>query len=106
VDVDAFDRTVVAALESAGSPDLYELDEIGKMELLSSRFGMLVGCLVKGTVPMLATVPVAPLPVVVRLQRRADVHLVRMDAPARDRAAQEVARWCRDLGFPMAERPA
>ena len=101
VNVAAFDRTVVAALESAQSPELYVLDEIGKMEAHSPRFVALVERLAAGHVPILATIPVTPLPLVVQLQQRADARLVRMDAASREAGAGEVTQWCRERGFSL-----
>ncbi|MDX1624860.1 MAG: NTPase [Gemmatimonadota bacterium] len=55
VDVGAVDRLVEANLEN-GEPDLYLVDEIGKMECLSERFVDRMDDLLDGSTPVVATV--------------------------------------------------
>lgn len=102
VDVEAFERVVVGPLELLQEPNLYIIDEIGKMELKSPRFLRLIGRLATGSCPLLATVPVTPLTVVTQLEQRDDALLVRMKKSERAAAARALVDWCRDCGFELA----
>jgi nucleoside-triphosphatase len=102
VDVGTFDRVIVGPLELSVDPDLYIIDEIGKMELKSRRFLNLVRMLVDGKTPILATIPVAPLPLVTHVRQLPAVLVIQMNQSSRDRAAQELGEWLNGMGLAVA----
>ncbi|MGI5861046.1 MAG: nucleoside-triphosphatase [Myxococcales bacterium] len=56
VQTDAFERLALPALAPERKPDLFVIDEIGRMECLSERFVQAVRRLLTGDEPLLATV--------------------------------------------------
>ena len=56
VDLGALDRFVGSALEPGARPEVFLVDEIGKMECLSSRFVAAIERICEGEIPMIATV--------------------------------------------------
>jgi len=99
VDIAAFDRVIVGPLESMTEIELYVIDEIGKMELKSPRFQHFVRKVIDGGIPLLATIPVAPLPLVAKLRSRADVLLIDMGLMTRVEAGDKLGEWLGDFGF-------
>lgn len=77
VDVDAFERIGVAALEAAlEQAEFLLVDEIGKMELLSNRFREAILRALDAPQPLVATVLSKPHPFADALKRRPDVELL------------------------------
>ena len=99
VDVEAFDREVVEPLESSPTPDLFLIDEIGKMEQFSRRFVRLVERIAAGSGPFLATIPIRGSKLIEQLTQRDDALLVRMEQTDRAKTALALAAWCADQGF-------
>ena len=92
VDCDTFDRIGVQALESALSDAAVILiDEIGKMELLSSRFRMTLAAVFDVEKPLVATIMAHPLSLTDALKQRPDVQLVEVTLENRDELANEIA---------------
>lgn len=98
VDIAAFERTGVAALEAAiQTADVIFVDEIGKMELFSDKFCALVLRALDSSKPVLATVMARANPFVDTLKRRADVKLIEINVLNRDRLITELANELRRL---------
>lgn len=103
LDLEAFEREMVANLEEAAQADLCIIDEIGKMELQSSRFIDALQRLVDGDRPLLATIPVSPLPPIRQLTSRPDAQVVQMRASCRADAAVKLVEWCIQKGLGLAD---
>jgi nucleoside-triphosphatase len=93
VDVDAFERLALGALEPPGDEGAVLIDELGKMELASERFREAVLSVWERPVPIVATVQTARHPFTDELKRKAE--LVRLTAANRDRLPREVAERLR-----------
>ncbi|MEW6033733.1 MAG: NTPase [Chloroflexota bacterium] len=94
VDVAALDAIGVASLEEATSrSDLIVIDEIGKMELFSSRFRDAVFAAIDSDKRVLGTVMSAPHPWADKVKTRPEVWLVEVTRANRDRVLSEVIRW-------------
>jgi nucleoside-triphosphatase len=97
VDLRAFETLALPALTTTGE-DMVVIDELGKMELESSRFRQAVETLFETSVPLVATVHLHPHPFTDALKHRADVDLVRVTAKNRDALPQDLAAR---LGVPI-----
>ncbi|CAI7770935.1 unnamed protein product [Closterium sp. NIES-53] len=81
----------LGTFNSSSSPrgTLWVVDEIGKMELLSTRFAAAVTALLDAPLPLLASIPVPThgkdLPQVAAIRARPDVSLVEVSRSNRDR---------------------
>ena len=89
VDVEAFERLALGALEPPGEDGVVVIDELGKMELASERFREAVAELWERPAPVVATVHTARHPFTDGLKRQAEV--VRLNAGNRDRLPAELA---------------
>jgi nucleoside-triphosphatase len=67
------------------------IDELGKMELASTRFREAVVRLFDQPVPIVATVQMSRHPITDALKRRPDVETLRLTAGNRDRLSRELA---------------
>jgi nucleoside-triphosphatase len=90
VDVEAFERLALPALDPPAAGGAVLIDELGKMELASERFREAVHELWERPVPLVATVHTARHPFTDELKRTAEV--VRLTAANRDRLPEEVAQ--------------
>jgi nucleoside-triphosphatase len=97
VNLQAFETLALPALTTS-SGDVVVIDELGKMELASSKFRQAVEELFETSVPLVATVHLFPHPFTDALKHRADVELVRVTAKNRDALPQELAAR---LGVPI-----
>jgi nucleoside-triphosphatase len=85
VDVEAFERVALPALEQARDAGaVIVVDELGRMELASAAFVAALDELFALTSPVLATVHQAQHPVTDRLEQRADVELIEVNAANRE----------------------
>lgn len=91
VDVAAFDRVALPALEGAPPGAVVLVDELGKMELASPRFRAAVEELLERPVPVVATVHVHRHPFTDALAARPDVELVEVTPANRDRLPEDLA---------------
>jgi nucleoside-triphosphatase len=91
VDVAAFERIALPALEEARPGAVVLLDELGKMELASERFRAAVEELLGRPVPLVATVHVHRHPFTDALQARPDVEVLEVTPGNRDRVPEELA---------------
>ncbi|HXV76768.1 MAG TPA: nucleoside-triphosphatase [Candidatus Polarisedimenticolaceae bacterium] len=95
--LDGLESIGLAALEPGGA-QLVVLDEVGKMELLSSRFRERVTALVEGTTPLLATIALHGVGFIRRLRHDPRVTLVKMSRHDSDTAVGDAIRRLRDAG--------
>jgi nucleoside-triphosphatase len=92
VDVKAFERVALPALEAAAETDVVIVDELGKMELASSRFREAVSALFESRRPIVATIHGFRHPFTDALKRRDDVELLRITEKTRDALPAELAK--------------
>jgi nucleoside-triphosphatase len=90
VDLDAFDRIVLPALERVRDDQVALLDELGKMELASERFRAAVLNLFERAISVVATVQAARHPFTDALKCRPDTEVVRVTKSSRDDLIGEV----------------
>jgi nucleoside-triphosphatase len=76
---------------AAGEVDLFVIDETGKMECFSRPFVNLVGRLLDGDVPVLATIAMKGGGIITAVKQRSDVELVQVHVGNRDHLASELA---------------
>jgi nucleoside-triphosphatase len=93
VDVEAFERLALPALDPPSKRGVVVIDELGKMELASERFREVLLELWERPVSVVATVHTARHPFTDKLKRRADV--IQLTAANRDRLPEEVAERVR-----------
>jgi|UniRef100_A0A7C3YT60 nucleoside-triphosphatase len=97
VDRDRFEKIALSELAKGKEEGgLVIIDEIGKMELFSERFKELVWELMESESPVIATIPIAPLPFLQRLLEDFKIEIIEIDLTNRDRLAKE---WERFLGI-------
>jgi nucleoside-triphosphatase len=90
VDLEAFERVALPALEATADADVVVIDELGKMELSSTRFCEAVSSLFESAVPVVATVHVFQHPFTETLKRREDVERFRVTRGTREALAAEL----------------
>ena len=90
VDIDALERVGVPALYRAAQQcDLVVIDEIGKMELFSSKFREAVSQIISGEKRVLGTIMLSPNPWADTIKRQPQINLITV---ARDNYQQVLAR--------------
>lgn len=82
---------------AAGDVDLFVVDEIGKMEGFSRRFVELIGRLLDGDIPVLATIAMKGGGIITDVKQRSDVELVQVHVGNRDHLASELAERIRGV---------
>ena len=83
VDIGGFERLVLPILR-AGEPDLYVIDEIGKMECFSGPFVQTVTALLDAGTPVFGSVALKGGGFIERVKGRSDVTLVEVTVRTRD----------------------
>jgi nucleoside-triphosphatase len=91
VDLAAFERLAIPALEDAGEDEVAIIDELGKMELASDAFREAFAELLDRLVPVVATVQSASHPFTDALKRRRDVETMRVTSANRDELPELLA---------------
>jgi nucleoside-triphosphatase len=91
VDLAAFERLAIPALEEATEDDVAIIDELGKMELASEPFREAVAALFDQPIPVVATVQSASHPFTDALKRRRDVETMRVTHANRDELPDQLA---------------
>jgi nucleoside-triphosphatase len=91
VDLAAFERVAVPALEQAGEDEVAIIDELGKMELASDAFREALAGLLDRPVPVVATVQSASHAFTDALKRRRDVETMRVTNANRDELPELLA---------------
>jgi nucleoside-triphosphatase len=93
VDVDEFERLVTAELSlPAEHVDLFVIDEIGKMECLSQKFVDKVMRILRGDIPLLATIALKGGEFIGEVKRRPNVELLTATRANREELPADVAR--------------
>lgn len=93
VHVEQFEKLVLPVLDPVETPaDLYVIDEIGKMEILSQPFRNMVGELLEQPANILATISKKGDGFVNRIKRRRDVEVIEVTRNNRDELAERLAR--------------
>ena len=91
VDLQAFERVALPALEAARRADVVILDELGKMELASERFCDATERLFDGAAPIVATIHVFRHPFTDALKRRSDVERLAVTQKTREGLPAQLA---------------
>jgi nucleoside-triphosphatase len=91
VDLEAFERLALPALDRGSREHVLLVDELGKMELASRPFRDTVVALFDRPVPIVATVQSSRHPLTDALKRRPDVEALRLTRANRDRLPGEIA---------------
>jgi nucleoside-triphosphatase len=91
VDLAAFERLAIPALEQAGEHEVAIIDELGKMELASDAFREALAGLLDRPVPVVATVQSASHAFTDALKRRRDVETMRVTTANRDQLPELLA---------------
>jgi len=97
VDLPAFEDFLEALPFAGAAGRLVIIDEIGRMECLSSRFCDVTRSLLDSTTPVLATVALRGTGFVEEVKRRPDIILIEITRGNRARLAQELADRIRPL---------
>jgi nucleoside-triphosphatase len=92
VDLEAFERVALPALEPPETGVVVIVDELGKMELASARFREAVGALFDGGSAVVATVHVFRHPLTDALKGRTDVEVLLISKANRDALPDELSR--------------
>ena len=90
VHIEQFEKLVLPVLEMPAN--LYVIDEIGKMELLSQSFRDMIGELLEQPVNILATISKNGDGFINRIKRRRDVELIEVTRNNRDKLVEKLAR--------------
>ncbi len=94
VDIDSLDRVGVAALNLAARQcDLVVIDEIGKMELFSTKFREAVWQAINGRKRVLGTIMLAPHPWADAVKRLPQVNLVEVTRANHHQVLEELREW-------------
>ncbi len=103
VAVDAVDALAGSLLENREEVDVYLIDEIGKMECLSTRFVAAMRELLDSAKPVVATVGLRGSGFIAEVKQRRDVELWEVRPDNRDRLPDAVLQWLAGLPGPSAE---
>ena len=95
VDVALVDEVADSVLAASPAADLYLVDEIGKMECLSSRFVGAMRALLDSTRPVLATVAQRGGGFIAEVKQREDVLLWEVTLGNRDEMPDRLLAWLR-----------
>jgi nucleoside-triphosphatase len=90
VDLEAFERIALPALDDVPAGSVLVIDELGKMELASERFRDAVGALFDADTPIVATVHAHRHPFTDALKRRDDVEVRRVTRANRDALPKQI----------------
>jgi nucleoside-triphosphatase len=91
VDLPAFERLAIPALDQAGEDHVAIIDELGKMELASDAFRDAVSALLDRPVAVVATVQSASHPFTNVLKRRPDIETLRVTTTNRNELPELLA---------------
>jgi nucleoside-triphosphatase len=91
--VETFEKLVLLQLDPITTPaDLYVIDEIGKMELLSRQFRMRIVELLAQPTNLLATITKRGNEFTDQIKRRTDIEIIEVTRQNRDELPEELAR--------------
>lgn len=91
VDLPGFEHFLGKLLLTGPLARLVIIDEIGKMECLSARFRDLVGSLLDGPVPLIATIALKAGGFIEAVKRRREVQIFEVTERNREKLVQEIA---------------
>jgi nucleoside-triphosphatase len=93
IHIEEFEKLVLRCLDTAATPaDLYIIDEIGKMELLSGRFRSKIIELLGQPINLLATLGKKGDGLIDQIKRRRDVEIIEVTRTNRDELPEELLR--------------
>jgi nucleoside-triphosphatase len=93
IHIEEFEKLVLRYLDTIAMPaDLYVIDEIGKMELLSGRFRSKIIELLGQPINLLATLSKKGDGLVDRIKRQTDVEIIEVTRQNRDKLPEELLR--------------
>jgi nucleoside-triphosphatase len=93
IHVEAFEKLVLPNLDTAITPaDLYVIDEIGKMELLSRHFRSRITELLAQPTNILATIAKRGRGFIEQIKGRTDIEMIEVTRNNRDELPEELAR--------------
>jgi nucleoside-triphosphatase len=93
IHVEEFEKLVLRYLDPVTTPaDLYVIDEIGKMELLSGQFRTRITELLAKPTNILATITKRGNGFIDQIKRRSDVEIIEVTRKNRDELPEELAR--------------
>ncbi len=93
VDVSVIDTLAESALAEKDDADVYLVDEIGKMECMSSRFVAALRGLLDSGKPVVATIAQKDGGFIAEVKQRKDAELWELTRANRDGMPQEVLAW-------------
>ncbi len=93
VDVAAIDKMVEKALRLGEVPDVYLVDEIGKMECLSANFVAALREILETNKPLIASVAQKGTGLIDEIKRRRDSELWQVTQTNRERLPEQVIAW-------------
>jgi nucleoside-triphosphatase len=96
VDIAAFDRLVDSVLGRENVSAVYLIDEIGKMECLSSRFVAAVTTILESTAPVIATIAARGDGFIQRIKERPDADLWQVTRANRDDLPLRAIAWLKE----------
>lgn len=105
MDLEEFERIALPTLEDIPEGGVVVIDELGKMELASTRFRDAVGALFEGDTPVVATVHAHRHPFTDELKRRGDVLVRRVTRGNRDALPKQILATLVGLGGRGLARP-
>jgi nucleoside-triphosphatase len=97
VDLERFELFLGALHLSDPSPRLVIIDEIGKMECLSTKYRDLIASLLNAPAPVIATIALKAGGFIDEVKHRRDVHLYEVTEKNRDTLLPEIAGRIRSL---------
>lgn len=98
VDVDAVDEAAGELLRANEDAELFLVDEIGKMECLSSRFVSVINEILAGDKPVIATIARKGSGLIADAKARSDSDLWEVTRENRDRLPDRVMDWIAATG--------
>ncbi len=101
VQLPAFEEEILPAIEPNEFPaqGLLVVDEIGRMECLSSRFRQAVVRALDANVPVLGTIGLQDDPFLRAVRARFDVRLITVTPDNRESLVREIAKWMEEEGW-------
>jgi nucleoside-triphosphatase len=102
IHVEEFEKLVLRCLDPSTNPaDLYVIDEIGKMELLSRQFKIRIIELLAQPTNLLATITKKGNGFIDQIKRRSDVEIIEITRKNRDELSEKLTR---QIKIQLAER--
>jgi len=94
VDIESLDKVGVSALEQAAKEsDLVVVDEIGKMELFSPKFGETVQSIISSGKKVLGTIMLQPNPDADAIKRQPQVNMITVTRANHAQVLKELKDW-------------